>query len=77
MQQPYKFLRMIEKRLAVPLVGACMYEAFALTFHSERMPPITKLAHQHKWLFPALCGLAGVHIWFYEPSPCEPLSADG
>jgi hypothetical protein len=66
MQQPYKFLRMIEKRTAVPLVGACLYESVALTFPNRFTPPLTKLLNQHKWLFPAFCAVLGLHIWFYD-----------
>lgn len=67
-QQPvvYKTLRVIEKRLAVPLVTACLYEAVALTFHSKRTPPLTKLAHEHKVIFAECLAILVAHVVFYD-----------
>jgi hypothetical protein len=63
----YQAVRRIEKRAAVPLIGACLYEAVALTFRDHRTPPITRLAHNHKVAASVVGTLLVLHIWFYEP----------
>ncbi len=62
----YRTLRLVEKRTATPLAVVCAYEAVALTFRSKRTPPITVVAHKHKWVFPLFSALLGLHIWFYD-----------
>lgn len=62
----YKALRTVEKHLRVPLIGACLYEACALSFPGSRMPPVTVLANHHKALAAATAAVIGMHIWFYE-----------
>ncbi len=62
----YKALRYIEKRLTVPVIGVCVYEAVALTFPNPVTPPVTVLANRHKWVFPLFVSLLGVHVWCYE-----------
>lgn len=62
----YRTLRVIEKRLAVPLVTACLYEAVALSFHSPRIPPLTKLAHEHKVIFAECLMILVAHVMFYD-----------
>lgn len=65
-QVVYSCLRKIERRSTIPIVAACLYEAVALTFPDKRIPPITKLAHKHRWFLPVFCGIVGVHVWFYD-----------
>lgn len=62
----YRTLRRVEKRMTVPIVGACLYEAVALTFPSKHVPPVTVLANRHKALFVTVTALVGLHVWFYE-----------
>lgn len=71
MQQPYKYLRMIERRMAVPLVAACQYESVALAFPNRYTPPITRLAHDHKALLFVVCAAIVVHVWFYEEANAQ------
>lgn len=66
MQQPYRYLRMIEKKSPVVLVGICVYEAMALTVNHQRMPTLSQVANRHKWVLPLICGLLVVHVWFYD-----------
>lgn len=62
----YQVLRKIERRSPLTIAGLCVYEAVALAFPSKFTPPITKLAHNHKWVLPVFCGIVGVHVWFYD-----------
>jgi hypothetical protein len=62
----YKTLRTVESRMRFPLVGACVYEAVALAFPSKYTPPVSELAHRHKWVFPLFSAALGAHIWFYD-----------
>lgn len=65
----YKALRFLERRSTVPLTGACLYEAFALTFPNKHTPPITVLCKRHRWALPAFCAGLAVHVWRYEVTP--------
>lgn len=67
-QRVYKALRILEKRAAVPVISACLWEATALAFPSKFTPPLTKLAHEHWWVLPAFYGVVWVHVKYYKGS---------
>lgn len=62
----YRTLRTVERRSTFPLAVACLYEAVALSFPNRYTPPITVLAHRHKWVFPVFSAVLGLHVWFAE-----------
>jgi len=62
----YKALRAIEKRAEVPVIGICLYEAASLIFRRKYAPPLSVVMHRHKWVLPVVCGIVGVHVWFYD-----------
>lgn len=64
----YKSLRKLERRAAVPVISACLWEATALVFPSKFTPPLTKLAHDHWWFLPAFYGVVWVHVKSYKGS---------
>lgn len=62
----YKALRTVEKHMRWPLIGGCLYEAYAVTFPNPRTPPVTVLANRHKAMAATTAVVIGLHIWFYE-----------
>lgn len=59
-------LRAIERQIPVPLTGICLYEALALTLRSKYVPTLSVVMHRHKWVFPLVIGVLGMHVWFYD-----------
>ena len=46
--------------------GLCAWEVTAIYTPGERLPTISKICGEHKWLAPLILGGLGVHLYWQE-----------